>query len=104
MEPDFQAVSRKRCAGHVRDVSGPHQGHNLISKHFSTVFRTWCAGHVPDVAGTKPDVQAFLGSFWDRMYRPCLGHGGDTGRFLSPFGHGVQAMSGTCPSRGRDAT
>ncbi|CAA2955337.1 Hypothetical predicted protein [Olea europaea subsp. europaea] len=112
-QPDFQAFLGSlwaQCAGHVsgfqvylghiRDVSGPRQGRNLISKHFSTVFGTWYAGHVPDVAGTQPDVQAFLGSFWDRMYRPCLGHDRDTGRFLGPSEHDVQTMqcSGCFPT------
>ncbi|CAA2952719.1 ABC transporter B family member 9 [Olea europaea subsp. europaea] len=69
----FYAVSRKRCAGHVRDASGPRQGCNLIFKHFSTVSRTRCASHVPNVAETQPDVQAFLGHDVQAMSRTRQG-------------------------------
>ncbi|CAA3016155.1 Hypothetical predicted protein [Olea europaea subsp. europaea] len=71
------AISGMRCAGHVRDSSGPQQGCSLISRHFYAVSGTPCAGHVLAAVGTQPDFQAFLGSFWVTVCKPCLGCGMD---------------------------
>ncbi|CAA2985524.1 Hypothetical predicted protein [Olea europaea subsp. europaea] len=78
MQPNFQVVSRTRCAGHVWDASGPRQGRSLIFKHFWEV-----SGH---------GVQGMV-------FRPCSGHI----LVMAVCGRGVQVMSGMHPGCGRDA-
>ncbi|CAA2965978.1 Hypothetical predicted protein [Olea europaea subsp. europaea] len=77
IQPDFQAFLGSfwaRYVSHVGDASSVQQGRGLISKHFYTVSGTRCAVHVHGTARTRSDFQAFLGSFWNTIYRPCSGH------------------------------
>ncbi|CAA2965977.1 Cell division cycle 20.5, cofactor of APC complex [Olea europaea subsp. europaea] len=65
--------------GHVQDVSRPRQGRSLTYRNFWTVSRQGvqsCSGRAQAVS-----FLAFLGSFWDTVYRPCLGQGRDASSF-----------------------
>ncbi|CAA2984918.1 Hypothetical predicted protein [Olea europaea subsp. europaea] len=76
MEPDFQAilVSGTRCAGNVRDASGPWKGCSLVSRQFLGHSVQAIFGMRRAIAGMQPDFSTFLGSFWDTMCKPQLRH------------------------------
>ncbi|CAA2995987.1 Hypothetical predicted protein [Olea europaea subsp. europaea] len=68
----------RTCPGGILAVEEKHPDFQEF-----LVFGTRCASHVKDALGKQPDFQAFLGSFWDMMCRPCPVH--------------VQAMTGMWP-------
>ncbi|CAA2965976.1 Phosphate transporter PHO1 homolog 3 [Olea europaea subsp. europaea] len=88
--PDGGRVISEMPPCHDKDVG-------ILGSFWDTVCKS-CPGRILVAKEKQPDFQAFLGNFYDMVCRPCPLCGGEV-----VCGYNVQAMSGMCPGRDRDA-